>query len=212
MKQILALFDFDGTLVPGDSIVAYLKLALQKGYVDSITLAGDAFVALLGYAKLVSFEKGKTHALKFLRKLTPEQRAAFDAQFVRETLARAHPAGLARIAWHKAQGHVVALCSASTRQYMTQIGSALGADCVIASTQDENGAVLENCSGETKARRIRETFPNADYAASYAYGDSASDLAMLRLVGHPYRAGEDKTLVKAGIPPFDFTCPDSQDK
>jgi phosphoserine phosphatase len=36
-----------------------------------------------------------------------------------------------------------------------------------------------------------------DLARSYAYSDSASDLPMLRLVGHPIAVNPDSTLVKA---------------
>ena len=36
-----------------------------------------------------------------------------------------------------------------------------------------------------------------DLAKSYAYSDSASDLPMLRLVGHPVAVNPDKPLAKA---------------
>ena len=52
--------------------------------------------------------------------------------------------------------------------------------------------------GEGKARAIEELAAREgiDLAASYAYSDSASDLPMLRLVGHPVVVNPDRELLR----------------
>src|SRR6202020_50551 len=53
--------------------------------------------------------------------------------------------------------------------------------------------------GGDKARAIEELAEREglDLAGSYAYSDSASDLPMLRVVGHPVAVNPDATLAKA---------------
>src|SRR5207302_4743127 len=52
--------------------------------------------------------------------------------------------------------------------------------------------------GEGKARAIEELAEREgiDLSASYAYSDSASDLPMLRLVGHPVVVNPDRELLR----------------
>ena len=61
--------------------------------------------------------------------------------------------------------------------------------------------VRGNCKGEEKVKRIQNWLASKniqpDYAASFAYGDSKSDLPMLRLVGHPVQVNPKKKLKKA---------------
>ena len=53
--------------------------------------------------------------------------------------------------------------------------------------------------GSEKARAIEQLADREglDLAESYAYSDSASDLPMLRLVGHPVAVNPDSALAKA---------------
>ena len=55
---------------------------------------------------------------------------------------------------------------------------------------DENGQVLRNVRGEEKVAALRELLSElpeeADLSLSTGYGDSASDLPLLRLLGRPY--------------------------
>jgi hypothetical protein len=67
--------------------------------------------------------------------------------------------------------------------------------------------------GENKAVAVRELAEKHGYdlSASYAYSDSATDLPMLEVVGHPYAVNPDRALRKEatarGWPVLDFTQP-----
>ena len=84
---------------------------------------------------------------------------------------------------------------------MRFVADGLGFDGLLATGLDEHSRVIVNCKGEEKVRRIREWLGaqdiRADFAASFAYGDSASDLPMLRLTGHPVQVNPRKKLRKA---------------
>ncbi|MBR1586108.1 MAG: HAD family hydrolase [Clostridia bacterium] len=201
-KQALACFDFDGTMIDGDSITAYLRLAFRRGDLSPVRYAAVG-VHTLGY--FLGWESGdavKTHALRFRKAMPPERREELDRLFAeRELLPRIYPEALACWRAHQQAGRKVLLVSASTDQYMRHVAKALGADALLCTPVLADETVAGNCKGEEKPRRILEWLKargiQADFEASYAYGDSASDLPMLRMVGHPVQVNPKKKLLRA---------------
>lgn len=199
---ILALFDFDGTLIRGDSIIAYLRTARRLGALSRGEFARACLAALQYRLGRLTEEEAKTRALSFRRHLSPERRTALDAFFASdELLPRLFPAGRAQMERHREMGHLVLLVSASTQNYMDFVLPLLPADALLCTPLAEDGQAGKNCKGEEKVHRIREYLSargiQADFAASYAYGDSRSDLPMLRLCGHPALVNPSRRLKKA---------------
>ncbi len=185
-----AFFDFDGTLIPGDSIVSFLAYARRRGALSLWELAGTALHALLGKIGAEGMDRVKTRALRFEKKLPPSQREALCRDFAsEELLPRLFPEG--RRTWDKlkSEGRVMVLASASTSDYMEYVSRALGADALICTPFTPGGGAGPNCRGREKARRVLqwlESLPAAekpDMALSDAYGDSAGDAFLLRLCG-----------------------------
>ena len=198
----LALFDFDGTLIPGDSIAAYVRYARKKKALSFGAYAGILLAAAAYLLGLSSAEDSKNAALRFRMALPKEKRRALDEGFVREWLLnKVYPEGKACVDAHRRAGRTTVLITASTENYMLLAGEALGFDAVLCTLLAPDGAVKANCRGEEKVRRLeawlKETGLQADYAASYAYGDSKSDLSMLLLCGHPVQVNPKRTLRKA---------------
>ena len=134
--------------------------------------------------------------------LSPAEREALDRDFVNECLLpRVYPQARACMDAHRQAGREPVLVTASTENYMRIVAGALGVSVLLATPLRPDGSVGENCRGEEKNRRIREWLREqgreADFAASYAYGDSKSDLPMLLLCGHPVQVNPKKTLRKA---------------
>ena len=197
-----AFFDFDGTLIPGDSIAAFVRYARKRG----IMPRRDFFRALLaaaGYVLgLVSAADSKNAALRFRMRLSPADREALDRDFVRDCLLpRVYPQAQACLDLHRQAGRETVLVTASTENYMQIVADELGFSALLATPLRPDGTVGENCKGEEKPRRIRawlrEQNREADFAASFAYGDSKSDLPMLLLCGHPVQVNPKKALRKA---------------
>ncbi len=198
----LACFDFDGTMIRGDSIAAYLKGALQKKLISPAEYAAVGWHTARYFLGLESGNRVKTRALQFTRKLTEAQRRELDRDFALNTLLpRLYPGARARWEQHRREGKKLLLVSASTENYMRFVADALQADALLCTRMLPDGTVTDNCKGEEKVRRIREWLGaqdiRADFAASFAYGDSASDLPMLRLTGHPVQVNPRKKLRKA---------------
>ena len=98
-------------------------------------------------------------------------------------------------------GKKMLLVSASTDNYMRIAADALGFDALLCTELTADHAVKENCKGAEKARRVRawlrESGVEADWAASYAYGDSKSDESVLRLCDHPVLVNPKRALRRA---------------
>jgi len=202
MERTLACFDFDGTMIRGDSITAYLRLARRRGFVSPLGMAGTGLHTGAYFLGLENGDQVKTHALRFLSRLSQRDRRKLDEDFVRQDLIpRLYPSALAQWKKHQADGCVMLLVSASTDNYMRLIADYLRADGLLCTHVKKDGTVEGNCKGEEKPRRIRswlsERGIRADWAASFAYGDSKSDLPMLRLTGHPVQVNPKKKLRRA---------------
>lgn len=199
--RALALFDFDGTLIKGDSIVAYLRLARRMkalGRWEYLAVLAHTVRFLLGRE---SAQAAKQRALRFRMQLDPLRREALDRAFAQECLLpRIFPQGLRCLRGHQAAGRQVVLVSASPENYMRYVAQGLDA-ALICTPVSENGDVGENCSGEEKVRRLvawaAQENATLDADASYAYGDSGSDLPLLRLCGHSVQVNPKRKLRKA---------------
>ena len=200
--RTLALFDFDGTLIRGDSIGPYLRLALRLKAISLGEYCAVTLQTLRYLAGGLSDEQIKTRALRFRGGLSPERRDALDRAFAQECLLTSvYPSGLACLRRHQEAGAIVALVSASTENYMRFVAEGLGVDELLCTPVMEDGSVQRNCKGEEKVRRVREWVRQSglfvDFSASYAYGDSKSDLPMLRLCGHPVQVNPKRALRRA---------------
>lgn len=207
-SKALAFFDFDGTMLRGDSITAYLRMAWKQGFLSLREYAAVIWHTVRFFLGMEQAEETKGRALRFLGAMTPEQQRAFDEAFVRqELLPRLFPQALSAWEAHRQAGRKLLLVSASTDNYMRLISQALGADALLCTVLSAEGIVKGNCKGDEKVRRIRawldEQGWQADFSSSYAYGDSKSDLPMLRLVGHPIQVNPKKAL-RAAAP--DMSC------
>ncbi len=200
-KQAFAFFDFDGTMIRGDSIAAYVRYARKRGVMSQKEYMRAALAAAHYLLGLTGAADSKNAALRFRMGLSPADREALDRDFVQDRLLpRIYPQARACITRHKREGRAAVIVTASTDNYMRFAAEALGADALLATPLQSDGTVGENCRGEEKTRRIRDWLQKqgleADLSASWAYGDSKSDLPMLRLCGHPVQVNPKRSLRK----------------
>ena len=200
--RALALMDFDGTLIPGDSIVSFVRFARKKGAMprrEYLSILAQTVKYLLGGMTDAAM---KTRSLRFLNALAPDRQKQLAEDFVRqELLPRVYPAGKAEIERQKKAGRTTLLVSASTENYMQYVSAALGFDALLCTPLEADGSVRRNCKGEEKIRRVKEWLSRqgleADWESSWAFGDSKSDAAMLRQCGHPVPVNPRRALRQA---------------
>ncbi len=187
MTRKIAFFDFDGTLVKGDSLLPFLGFAAGWGALS------------LGFARaLLLPEAGH-----------PDRRTGIKAALLRHTLAglsvdHAHAAAqlLAPLRhWKepahsallrlKEQGAEIVVATGALELYIGRLLEGLPVDKIIATEMESHNGILTgrmlggNCVRAEKARRVDAYIKtHGPYAEIHGYGNAPHDLAMLELCTH----------------------------
>jgi phosphatidylglycerophosphatase C len=186
----VAAFDFDGTLVPGDSLPRFLSHLLgRRGFTRVLAEASPAM--LVGYQR--DGRDGSKAAL--LRRALSGQAgshvAAVGEEFGSRLADRIRPAMATRLAWHRQQGHRQVLVSASLAVYLEPFGRLAGFDEVIATRLEtgSDGLLTGRMDGPNVRARQKALLLQAALGPGpvevWAYGDSAGDREMLEMADHP---------------------------
>jgi phosphatidylglycerophosphatase C len=103
---------------------------------------------------------------------------------------------LARLRWHREQGHTVVFVSASLEVYLREIARRIGVDAVLGTrlVVDASGICTgrldgPNCRGPEKEVRLRRWMAEngLEGVPVWAYGDSSGDDQLLAMADHPLR-------------------------
>ncbi|NLI76922.1 MAG: HAD family hydrolase [Candidatus Riflebacteria bacterium] len=182
-----AFFDFDGTLTWKDSFFRFLVETVGWPRLARGGLRQLPWV--LGYgAGLASPHTAKEAIFtEFFQGWPAGRLLAAGREFARDVLpGMVRPAGRRRLAWHRDQGHVVAVVSATFEFYLEPWCREQGIHLLGTAVEMTDGVVTgrfagANCIGPEKVRRIRERFPLRAGDHIHAYGDSRGDREMLAL-------------------------------
>ena len=204
MEERAALFDFDGTLCPGDSIVPWLRFCIREGAAPAwqwLPAAAGYLRQLLQPGRVVS---AKESTLSFIRGRSRDSFLPLASRFMAGQIAPRIPAAARRLVEElHASGLKIAVISASPDLYMRCLPEILPVDCLIATTCETDGQGLytgrisSNCRGGEKALRWQAWNQARGWRAVRAYGDSIRDLPMLSLAEVPVLVNPDAALRKA---------------
>ncbi|HYC03950.1 MAG TPA: HAD-IB family hydrolase [Azospirillaceae bacterium] len=190
----LAIFDFDGTLVAGDSLLPFLERVVGRNRARFAMAR-----AIQGAVARHAVRRGgdirtSVKALLLANTLTgiPVERARGACEGMRGWL-RWHKPLLDTLKRHKDRGDTVVVATGALALYMPSLLEGLGVDVVLATGLEERDGVLTgrmdadgNCVRDEKARRVtawmRETGP---WHETHGYGNRPSDLPFLALMTHP---------------------------
>jgi phosphatidylglycerophosphatase C len=188
--QKVAAFDFDGTLVPGDSLRPFLTLVLgRSGFL--VTLLQSTFAMTTAYLRGGRDEAKAALLARAVAQLDTKRVDQLGQAFGHQLAQRVRPDLVARLNWHRQQGHRLVLVSASLTNYLEQFASELGFNDLIATRLETgpNGRLTglllgRNVRGAEKATRLRSLLGTRPFEL-WAYGDSAGDREMLAMADHP---------------------------
>jgi phosphatidylglycerophosphatase C len=188
----LAIFDLDGTLVAGDTLLPFvLSYILRRGR-PWRALAMPLWLALYA-GGLLSARAAKERLLTSCLRGEPAAAIAAHADWFWEAWVqrRLRPDLHARLQEHLRAGHRVVLVSASPDLYVPVLARRLGiAEVVCTRIAIQDGVCLgtiagDNCKGPAKVAMTQDYLGfNRAPANSYAYGDSPSDQPLLGWVTH----------------------------
>ena len=198
----IALFDLDYTLLEGDSERLWSEFLAEQGVVD------HKFVnQIVGYYK--DYEIGRldiqayeTFLLQPILSLSLLELTLLCTRYLRAIRIRLRPFMLERLAWHRTQGHILVLITATNSLLAEAIVSLLDIPYLISTgIEIENGRPTGKLAGipayrEGKVQRL-ETWLEENHqslAGSWGYSDSHNDLPLLQRVTRPVAVKPDSIL------------------
>lgn len=208
--RVAAFFDLDKTIIATSSAFAFGKEFMHNGLIT------PAEALQMSIAKASYMFAG--HSSQQMD-ATRDQLAAMIAgwsvaevhSIAKETMHNVvTPAIYAEarelIDFHQAAGHEVIIILASAATLVRPIAEELGIERVVATELEEvdgkfTGKILYYCKGAAKAQAIADFAAelDIDLDVSFAYSDSATDIPMLALVGHPVAVNPDRHMKKHAL-------------
>jgi HAD superfamily hydrolase (TIGR01490 family) len=200
-------FDLDRTLMAGSSGFHWARAARRAGLTTRRQLANDAIenirfrlrgstdeATVAVRERVGAFLKGRR--VRDLERLSPMVLAG--------VLPRLYPRMLEVAYEHQDAGRPVFIVTAATQGTADMLAHVLFFDGAAGSKLEERDGVYTGgfdgpfCYGEGKPLRMQDLAGERgiDLAQSWAYSDSASDLPMLRAVGHPVAVNPDSELAR----------------
>ena len=211
MKK-LAIFDFDGTLFPKDTLPFLLsqwkglkasRLMIYRTFLSFIPLF---FQYKLGLFTSQSREKLKVIAVRRFNVIFDGMSKTELQDFFRSCSAKIIPL-LNETVVHelkraRTEGYHTVLLSGTYHDLLQNIGDYLEADTVIGSEIPFTNGIFNSKQemaiviGDMKLKKIDEQFPKdtVDWKASRAYADGYSELDLIQAVGEPVVVNPDQKL------------------
>jgi HAD superfamily hydrolase (TIGR01490 family) len=211
MKMIGAFFDVDGTLYSGNMWRGLVQYATEHGRKTraQLYMARNMSTYYLRKLKLIDEERFRKPWVTSMGWLVQGWNAAQGESAFRWVAKEyIEPTGqtdvIARLRQHVAQGHIVVLVSAMLAPTLRVLGDTLGVTGTVGTEVEfVNGlytgrVILPICMGVEKGRLTRAFLQarglDIDFASSFAYADSFSDMSLFDLVGHPVAVQPDPLL------------------
>jgi HAD superfamily hydrolase (TIGR01490 family) len=214
MKQRLALFDLDHTLIPFDSGMAWTRFLVREGALDEEAEARYLDFCHQYVAGTLDIHSMVRANLLPLAAFEPPQVKLWRARFEQEIAARLPAAMGELVARHRARGDLCVVVTATDRLVAEPFARAFGIEHLIAT----EGVMIDGrptgeidglpCFREHKLTRVQgwlaalSTDPDtiAAFDESFFYSDSINDRPLLEAVTHPVAVRPDvrlRTLAQA---------------
>ncbi len=209
----LAIFDFDGTLFPHETLPFLLKQWKIQKYSKArlyhiyMMIGGMYIWYKLGFGKKHREYMRRTALQKFTRiftGMTNTQVNLFFEACAKQVVKEFNDSVVREIKKAKSEGFHTVILSGCYSDLFMYINRDLGVDTIIGTAlYFKDGFIdakkeLSVCIGSGKAKKIKEIFAgkDVDYKNSTAYADSVSDLSIFELVENPVAVYPDEELAK----------------
>ena len=189
-----AFVDFDGTLIPGYSILAFIAERWRRREIGPADIGRTArmLAESLG-GTITQREMIEQGMAEWRGKPLAEVEALGQQIFSRELEADVFPEMRQVVAAHLRKGHAVVIATSAARFQVAPAARSLGVDELLCTDLEvEDGRLTGKASGPVlwgvhKARAVRELAAKRgiDLKRSFFYADGEEDEALMHLVGHP---------------------------
>ena len=205
--QAVAAFDMDGTLLPSTVVEAVLwaRLADRPAHRWPRELASvaRALPAVVSAERRSRGQVVRRTAALYAGADLEALEALIDEEVSAAVLSRLSAAAVRTVRDHRAAGHRTVLITGAldvfTRPLAPLFDEVLAAKLAVGPDGRANGRLeAPPTTGDSRAAWLvrRARTDGWDLPASHAYADSASDLPLLRAVGHPVAVNPDRQLTR----------------
>ena len=188
----IAFFDFDGTITKEDSTIKFIRYLVgdTKFVIGLLVL----FPLMILYkVKIISNNTIKQIIISYYFKGKNFEDFKIKAEYfsLYELNSLIRKKALEKISWHKKNGHIVVIVSASIDLWLRPWCQENDIDLISTVLEIDNKIITgkthkKNCYGPEKVKRILEQYNLADYSYIYAYGNSRGDYEMLDIAHESY--------------------------
>ena len=200
---LIAVFDFDGTLIKSDSMVLFFRRYYKYCWNNTGILIMLAWETIKFFMKINSQKQFKEKFLNIvIRSLKNTGLEEITPDFSKFLLKKISKDALIEINRLKEKNYEIILLSASCDFYLREIKEALGFSkliCTQTCLKDDKIIIAgENCYGRNKILRLMEQYPKdyIDWQNSYCFTDNLSDWRLLSLFGNPFAVNNNRLTAK----------------
>ncbi len=208
MRNIAAFFDIDGTISREGLISEMFKKMIKYELIENSKWNKDVEPAFNRWNKRLGdydlyLQKMVDIYTETVKYTNPYHINYIAKKVIEQKGERVYTYSRERIKWHKDQGHVVIAISGSPVELVGEMSAMYGMDDYrgtvyeIGSDGTYNGNIIPMWDSVSKRKAVLELAEDheIDLAGSYAYGDTAGDFSMLKLVGNPYAINPTRELI-----------------
>lgn len=189
MRKKIVVFDFDNTLIKGDSIIIAAYFASNKfNFIPRV-------IKIIPYFLLfkLSFISAKSFKEKFLEifKICSYFNKNHTSGYLNKIKKKLNREALKRLHIHKINNDIIYICSASPYILLKGISSYLNINLISTELEKKDGKFLpqikgNNCNGYEKVVRLRKALGQIDDFILEVYGDSSGDKELLNIAEIPH--------------------------
>ena len=191
--ELIAVFDFDGTLMKKDSMTLLFFRYFHLSIKNIPNIFRLFFETLKYFLKIYSQKQFKEKFINLVISLSGHKDidVLFD-DFSNYLLGLVFETAKKKIIKFRKKGFRTILLSASPELYLEKISKELGFDELICTRTIYNNNKIAisglNCYGKDKIRMLLDKYleDRVAWEGSYCYTDSESDKGLLNLFGNPY--------------------------
>ena len=202
----IALFDFCETLVGFQTADAYVRFVMSNS--GETCLSADRFFTFLNRTRILGLMRRlmpkasieKRLRLKNLKGMSREKLESLAQRYYTEKLKPAFIVPVVdELKRKKQEGYKIYLVSGGYDIYLKVFAEEFGVDGIVSTRLAFKNGVCTgkfdgpDCMFAHKINYIKQLIPDSGYEEWYAYSDSATDIPMLKLVGHPVAISSGKS-------------------
>jgi HAD superfamily hydrolase (TIGR01490 family) len=204
--RVAAFFDFDGTVIDGHSLAAFVRHHVRSLHVTPADLGQMLLSGLRGVTTEEDFERFTVTGMRAWAGRSEDELVELGERlFVQVIAGSLYPEAWRLVTAHLQAGHTVVLASSATRFQVEPAARAMGIEHVLVSpvqivdgicTGRPGGPLLWRAGKATAVRSFAEEH-DIDLVQSYAYSNGDEDVPFLRTVGRPRALNPGRGLADA---------------